>query len=240
MFSWIKKCLAGSRKQWLLSSRSPARRTALRLEALEDRLVPTITHPPMPLLQVTAPTAMVAGHSIAVNVESLAPVKVANNYIWVENTAFNGPVTLTSSDNQLKPITIDLKNGQGTANIVLTFADTLTLTAAGEGETGTSHSIVVNPSSIAKSLEIVSPPRTVQVGNVYLIDVFALDAYGNIASANGDLTMTSNGGSTQTIYMQNGRTSGAGLYAWWLKPGKATLTFTFEGLTASETITVVS
>jgi hypothetical protein len=85
----------------------------------------------------TPTTAVTAGSAFQVTVTAL------DHYGNVA-TAYNGSVTLTSSDGQaVSPSTVELTNGVATVSVTLSVADTLRITAAAGTVEGTSNIVVV-------------------------------------------------------------------------------------------------
>jgi hypothetical protein len=136
-----------------------------------------------------------AGHSVPVSVTAdwISYKLVSGNLTPVAtvDTGFTGPVTLTSSDGQMKPVTIKFVNGHGVGSVVLTKVDTLTIDASAGTWVGTSNRITINP-GIATHLDVLGPTVPVPVGEWNQIDVVALDAYGNRANTSGDVAISSN------------------------------------------------
>jgi hypothetical protein len=192
-----------------------------------------------------------AGHSIPVGVSDLYRPPLQNSqggYIHVAPGGYTGPVTLKSSDGQLTPITIQLVNGQEATpvSIKLTKVDTLEIEATIGTTTATSNGITINP-AIAKSLKIIGPSVAVPVNAWNQIDIVTLDAYGNVATTGGDIQITSSlpglllsgaditpGPNGPEISMTNGK---ATFFALSAKAETDTLHYSFEGMTATETVT---
>jgi hypothetical protein len=182
-----------SHRSHVQSKKSTTRRRNARpsIEALEDRLVPTLgvipVGPHLPpetdmFSVIGAPSQLTAGSSFIVNVTEyvIATGQVAN---W------SGYVPLTSSDggHSWAQGGVNLVNGRGSALVVLTVADTVTvhatlgsLTNPKTYVTGATGPIVVTPGAAA-SLMVFTPSSAV-VGQPFTVMVTALDAYGNVAT----------------------------------------------------------
>ena len=188
---------------------------------------------PRDVFSIATPTAMVAGNSIAVSVKAV----IQNGNL---DTSYSGPVTLTSSDGQLKPVTINLSKGQGAANIVLTKVNKITLSAKAGSVSGQSNQIQVNP-GVAKSLKIIAPSTLHAKSNTFnQIDLIALDAFGNVANANGDAMLQSSApgvvANPNPVPMQSGK---GVFFCEFTQAESVTLTVSFLGLVARQTINVL-
>jgi hypothetical protein len=186
-------------------------------------------------LVVTVPGGAMAGNPVNVKVTA--------------SNGYNGNVQLTSSDGQLTPLTVQMSGGQllSPVSITLTKVGTLTIQAVAGSLTGTSNSIDISP-AIAKSLWISGQSSIpVPVNEWNQVDLVALDAYGNVATLGGDVTISSSPGGV--LLGGPDLTTGATGTAISMTNGKAvvmlqvkqaeTVTFNYaiSGLTASQTVT---
>jgi hypothetical protein len=197
---------------------------------------PILTAMPTDMFLILAPTAIVAGNSFSVSVKAIIQVGRFTSF----DNSYNGPARLTSSDGQLTPITIQLSQGIGTANIVLTKVGTITLSATAGSVSGQSN-ILVNP-GVAKSLVFLNGPSTLHAkSNVWnQIDLVAFDAYGNIANSDGYAAIQSSApgvvANPNPVQMQNGE---GVFFCEFTQAESVTLTASFSGLVARQTVNVL-
>jgi hypothetical protein len=135
---------------------------------------------PSPVVAGTQGTVSVMAEDPYGNVDSTGP------------NAFNGTVTLTSSDGQATlPGPASLSNGSGTFNVTLKTAVTQSITATSGNLTGSQSGIQVNAAA-ASHLVVTASPTSATVGAEVGVTVTAYDPYHNLATGyTGTVQLTS-------------------------------------------------
>src|SRR5208337_440387 len=134
-------------------------------------------------------------------------VRAEDQFGNVDNSgpnAFNGTVTITSSDNQATlPSPAALSNGTGSFNVTLKTAGTQSITAASGSITGSQSNITVNPAA-ATQFVVSRFPNPVIAGTPGAVTVRAEDQFGNVDNSgpnafNGTVTITSSDNQATTV-----------------------------------------
>ncbi len=151
-------------------------------------------------------------------------------------TAFNGPVTLFSSDGQKVLLSgpLTLTHGVGTAQVTLDTANVVALTAVGSGIGGTSSAITITAAS-ASSVKILAP-TVVEAGVAFGVTVIVKDQFGNLVTGT---VQVSGGNSEPHLPVVVKVVNGVGTVAVTLDhAGSTTLTATAGAAQGSSTVTV--
>jgi parallel beta-helix repeat protein len=198
-----------------------------------------ITVDPAPAARLVVsgfPSPVTAGTQAAVTVTA------EDQFGNVDNSgtnAFNGTVTITSSDGQaILPSPTALNNGSGSFNVTLKTAGSQSITATGGGITGSQSSITVNPAA-ATQLVVSGFPSPVIAGTAGMVTVTAEDQFGNVDDSgpnvfNGTVTLTSSDGQA-ALPVPAALNNGSGSFNVTLKTaGSQSITATSGGLTGSQ------
>jgi hypothetical protein len=152
--------------------------------------------------------------------------------------AFNGTITLTSSDGQATlPVPATLSNGSGSFNVTLKTAGVQSITATGGGLTASQAGITVNPA--ATHFVVSGFPSPVTAGTAGTVTVTAEDQFGNVDSSgpnafNGTVTITSSDGQA-ALPGPAALSNGSGSFNVTLKTaGPQSITATSGALTGSQ------
>ena len=184
---------------------------------------------PGPHFSVTAPVNATAGTSINFTVTALDG---ANNSL----PSYSGTVSFTSSDSQASlPANSTLTNGTGSFSAtmktvgsqVIIAADTITASM-----TGTSSAI--NVSSTGTTHFSVLAPAYVNAGTAFQLDVTALDAWNNVASAYSGMVHFSSSDGDAALPVDSGFAAGTGVFSVTLN------TLGVQTVTATDTVTSIS
>jgi hypothetical protein len=153
--------------------------------------------------------------------------------------AFNGTVTLTSSDSRaILPSPAALSNGTGSFAVTLKTAGPQSITATSGGLTGSQSGITVNPAA-ATQLVVSGFPSPVVAGTQAAVTVTAEDPYGNVDSFgpnvfNDTVTLTSSDNQA-TLPSPAALSNGSGSFNVTLKTaGAQSITATSGSLTGSQ------
>jgi hypothetical protein len=183
---------------------------------------------PSVLTVIPAAGATVAGNGLGVTV--LARDQYGNI------CDASGTATLTSSDGRLAPTTLTFSHGTASANVTLTKAGDVTLTAtagswlttAGQWVMGSSADVVVSPAP-ATHFAVTASVSSVYVGTPFNLTITALDPWDN--------TDTHYGGSASLTSSDGQAVSPASAT---LSNGSATVPVTLEALASAVTITALA
>jgi hypothetical protein len=182
---------------------------------------------PSPVVAGTPGTATVTAKDAYGNVDSSGP------------NAFNGTVTLTSSDGQATlPGPAALTNGTGSFNVTLKTAGTQSVTATSGGLAGSQSNVIVSPAA-ASQFVLSGFPSPVVAGTPGTATVTAADAYGNVDSSgpnafSGTVNLSSSDGQA-TLPGPAALINGTGSFNVTLKTaGTQSITAASGGLTGSQ------
>jgi len=182
-----------------------------------------------PHLSVTAPANDTAGSSFNFTITALDG---ANDVL----PSYSGTVSFTSSDSQASlPVNSTLTSGTGSFSATMKTAGSQVIIAADTvtaSMTGTSNPINVSPAGTTHFS--VLAPAYVNAGTAFQLDVSALDAWNNVASAySGMVHFTSSDGDA-ALPADSGFAGGTGVFSVTLN------TLGAQTVTATDTVTSIT
>jgi len=183
----------------------------------------------VPHFSVTAPANATAGTSFKFTVTALDG---ANNPL----PSYSGTVSFTSSDSQASlPANSTLTNGTGSFNATMKTAGSQVVIAADTitaSMTGTSSAINVSPAGTTHFS--VLAPTYVDSGTAFQLDVTALDAWNNVASAYSGMAHFTSSDGAAALPVDSGFAAGTGVFSVTLN------TLGAQTVTATDTVTSIT
>jgi len=182
-----------------------------------------------PHFSVTAPANDTAGSSFNFTIRALDG---ANDVL----PSYSGTVSFTSSDSQASlPVNSTLTSGTGSFSATMKTAGSQVIIAADTvtaSMTGTSNPINVSPAGTTHFS--VLAPAYVNAGTAFQLDVSALDAWNNVASAYSGMVHFSSSDGDAALPADSGFAGGTGVFSVTLN------TLGAQTVTATDTVTSIT
>jgi len=182
-----------------------------------------------PHLSVTAPANDTAGSSFNFTITALDG---ANDVL----PSYSGTVSFTSSDSQASlPVNSTLTSGTGSFSATMKTAGSQVIIAADTvtaSMTGTSNPINVSPAGTTHFS--VLAPAYVNAGTAFQLDVSALDAWNNVASAYAGMVHFTSSDGDAALPAESGFAGGTGVFSVTLN------TLGAQTVTATDTVTSIT